>query len=120
MCTRLEGRLAALPPDEKAPEEPSVAKTSNIPVYFLKKFTLARAYRSMGGPWLSELSPSVSDEMKARAPWYNEMWFRWEETPQESKVIRTSFAQEGGYLLGGPGGRHRVGKVSAVIRRKMY
>ena len=76
MKIRLAGRSTLLPslpdsirrPPEDRAAEPSVANTSNIPVYFRRKPTLVRAYRSMGDRLSSELS-YAKDATKARAPW---------------------------------------------------
>lgn len=71
----------------------TVAKISRNPVYLRRKPTLVSVYRSTGDaqPGL----PRVSEETKARAPWYREMWFGCEDTPLESKVMMASMVALG-------------------------
>jgi len=62
-------------------------------VYFLTTFTVESEYKSTGDPQPGRLC--MREEIKCRAPWKREMWFGCEETPDASKVIRTSIVAVG-------------------------
>jgi len=62
-------------------------------VYFLTIETDVRVYKSTGHPHPGRLC--MRDAMKCRAPWKREIWFGCEETPNLSKVIRTSIVAVG-------------------------
>lgn len=73
-----------------------MASASSTPAYLRATLTVVRVYRSTG-----EVEPAseVREATKARAPWYREIWFGWEETPRASKVMRTSIVAVGGVVV---------------------
>lgn len=64
-------------------------------IYFLSIFVVVKVYSSTGH--FQPAFPDIKPDIHAFAPLYREMWFGWDETPCESKVIRTSIVVAGAW-----------------------